>query len=197
MHQGDAGAPGGLAGGDGLLFPADIDRLLARSDAPVPETPEDLRARRDDLTLVLAALVVAGEILSADVAVLRRCSAGAAGAGSGGRHDPPDLVEALPGLLAARPWGQGWSAPPHPRPGEDEDPEILVRSGPLWSSHHVMASLDLASGTQVAAALARIEDQLVALCAWRSAVEVRLAAARAAIIGEWSARIDRSLETPA
>ena len=197
MHQADAGAPGGPSASGEVVFPADIDRLLARSDTSARQAPGDLRALRDDLARVLAALAVAGKILSADVAVLRRCLAGDARFVTRDPGEVGDLVESLPGVLAARPWGRGWSAPPHRGADEDDDPEVLVRSGPLWSTHHVMAAVDLTSERDVAAALAHIEEQLVDLCAWRSAVEVRLAAARAAIIGEWSARIDRSLETPA
>ena len=197
MHQADAGAPGGPSAGGEVVFPADIDRLLARSDSATPGTPDELRTLRDELALVLAALAVASEILSADVAVLRRCLAGHSGPVTGGPGDVDELVGALPGVLAARPWGRGWSAPPRPGADEDDDPELVVRSGPLWSSHHVMAAVDLTSEAEVAAALARIEEQLVDLCAWRSALEGRLAAVRGAIVGEWSGRVDRSLETPA
>ena len=200
MHQGDTGASGGLAAGHGPLLPADVDELLTRSGGALGESPGDLRALRDDLDLALAALGVAGEILSADVALLRRCLARSGTSSATGDHDGAlGLIEELPDVLAARPWGRGWSAPPHPRPGEDgaEDPEILTRSTPLWSSHHAMAGVDLTSEADLSAVLARIEEQLVGLSTRRSAVEERLAAVRGAIVREWSRRVERSLETPA
>ena len=196
MDEGDGdGVAGSLAASDGPLSGVDVERLLARSDDVTHAAPGVLRGLRADLTEVLIALSAAGEILSGDVAVLRRCLASSRrplGAPSPG---PPD-IEDLPRVLAARPWGRGWSAPPG-SPGAEEDPDLLTRSAPLWSAHEVMARLDLTSTAEVSAALEGLEQHLVTLSDWRAAAEARLSAVRSAIVREWSARVERSLDTPA
>ena len=193
MDEGDAGTTGSLAGGPHPLLLDDVDRLVARACAVDHAPLAALRALRDDLTVALAALTAAGDILAADVAVLRHCLA--ALHEQAGRR--PDLVEQLPALLAARPWGPGWAAPP--RPGQPEDPsaELLVRCTPLMSVHERMAGTDLTSASDVARTLGLIEEQLVTLTDRRAAVEVRLAEVRRAVVRAWALGVSRSLDTPA
>jgi len=189
VHEGDAGAPDSLAASDRPLRPEDVDRLLERAGAE-PSSPAARRALRDDLTLAVAALDAAMEILAADVALLRHRL------GASPHTGTEEDVEHLPDVLTARTWGPGWSAPGLPRGGEEPDPAILTRAAPLMTAHQVLAT-GLVSPSEVVRALERVETQLVALARRRTAAEARLAEVRAAIVAEWSTRVTRTLDTPA
>ncbi|HXY28324.1 MAG TPA: hypothetical protein VEH82_08580 [Acidimicrobiales bacterium] len=192
MHEGDRGTRGSLADGHHPLLLDDVDRLVARAGAVDDAPLAALRGLRDDLTVALAALTAAGDVLAADVAVLRHCLAALHE-----QADRRDLVEQLPALLAARPWGPGWAAPPRPEQPEDPSAELLVRCAPLMSAHEHMAGTDLTSASDVARTLGLIEEQLVTLTDRRAAVEVRLAEVRRAVVRAWALGVSRSLDTPA
>ncbi len=190
---------------DDPILLEDVDRLLEEigssgrgtgSDVagpagspPAPrEAGHELREWRDDLTAALQALTAAGEILSADVALLRECPL---------RPGDAALVDRLPRVLAARPWGRSWSTPAPADPGGEPLEVVLRRARPLMTAHEEMARTNLSSAEAVARLQDRMEAQLVALTERRGAVEARLAEIRAAIVREWVGRMSSSLEAPA
>jgi len=167
----------------------DIDRMLkdsARIEHAAPAAP--IRTWRDELTLALESLNYAEAVLGGDVGILLHSLANRV-------SDTQSLVQDLPRALAARPWGDGWSAPN----GTDlaspmqEDRDLFTRSDLLMSAHQQMAYTDLRSRTVVQRVLRSVLEQLANLALRREAVEVRLQQIRAAIVqqyrnGEVSAR---------
>ena len=114
---------------------ADIDRLLADSAGIASaEAASPIRAWRDELTLALESLAYAGTVLSADVAILRRCVAP-------GGSDGQGLIDDLPVVLSSRTWGDGWSGHDDPDDEGWMDHAVFARSESLLSAHEQMARL--------------------------------------------------------
>ncbi len=167
----------------------DIDRMLkdsARIEHAGPAAP--IRTWRDELTLALESLNYAEAVLGGDVGILLHSLENRG-------SDTQSLLRDLPRAMAARPWGDGWSAPN----GTDlaspmhEDWDLFTRSDLLMSAHQQMAYTDLRSRTVVQRVLRSVLEQLANLALRREAVQVRLQQIRAAIVqqyrnGEVSAR---------
>jgi len=155
---------------------ADIDRLLADSTGiESAGAASPIRAWRDELTLALESLAYAGTVLSADVAILRRCVAP-------GGSDGQAVVDDLPVVVSSLPSGDGWSGYDDPEDEAWTDHAVFARSESLLSAHGQMARLDLSSPNEVTRALRDVEEQLSGISERHGAVQLRLREIRAAII---------------
>ncbi len=176
-HEDDQSGAGGASPEERPILLADIDRVLGES-----AVVERLRGRppirvwRDELTLARESLAYAREILAADVAILRRCLAGNEAA------DLQAVVGELPTVVAAHPWGEGWSGPREIEDLGEIDLGVFARSDRLVAAHEKMASADLSSPEDLSRLLAEFEAQLTELTERQQAVERRLQQIRAAIV---------------
>jgi hypothetical protein len=203
-HDGDAAGPGDLARASEPVRLEDVDRLL-RDSADLALAPTDdpasIRARRGDLTVVLAVLGYAREILSGDIALLHHCLTTMETAPRAAAV-PVDLVRDLPRLLADPPDPDPATGPaPLARsPGDDELAQVVARADLLVSAHRHMAGTDLASPAAVGRTLGLLEAQLTTVAERQGAVTARLQEIRALVVRHYAARAGRggtSLETPA
>lgn len=179
LHEDDEIGPSDLSAEARPILLADIDRVLGES-AVLERTrgASPIRVWRDELTLALESLAYARAILAADVAILRHSRAAD---GSGLQA----VVDDLPAVMAAHPWGDGWSE----SGGEDDDPEldlaVFDRSDRLIAAHEQMAHTDLSSPEEVERVLRELEAQLAELTERQNAVEVRLQQIRASIVRQY------------
>lgn len=157
----------------------DIDRML-ESSANVehlgPGAP--LRTWRDELTVVLEALIYARAILAGDVAILRHRSAGNA-------VDEQSMVDHLPRVLASSAGIDEGAGLVDDEGEADFDLSIFDRTDQLLSAHHGMARVDLTSQVDVARVLGAVDEQLAGLTTRQEAVEARLQQIRAAIVRQY------------
>jgi len=159
----------------------DVDRMLkdsARIEHAGPAAP--IRAWRDELTLAFESLNYAEAVLGGDVEILLHSLANRG-------SDTRNLVQDLSRAMAARPWGDAWSAPSEPDLASplQEDRDLFTRSDLLMSAHQQMAYTDLRSRTDVKRVLRSVLEQLANLALRREAVEVRLQQIRAAIVQQY------------
>ena len=189
-HTHDDGA-GGRSGPERPILLSDIDQVLeASSDVDQAPTTAPIRAWRDELTVAVGSLAYARDVLAGDVAILRHCLASAG-------YDRDSVVSGLPSLLAAHPWGSGWSAA-HAGPDLAViDGEFFVRSDELMTAHREMALLDLSAPQEVARVLRHAEEQLTAITERHAAAEARLQQLRAAIIRQYRQGVIPARNRPA
>jgi hypothetical protein len=168
----------------------DVDAAL-RESAGVADasgaTP--IRAWRQGLTRILETLVYARGVLTDDMGILRHRLA----------TDAPsskEMVDDLPGALAARSWGEGWSAPDTPSNGAELDTGVFARSDALLAVHAEMASVDLTSAEDARRVLGALEEQVAALTLRQEAVETRLEEIRAAIVRQYEEGVIPSSNWP-
>jgi hypothetical protein len=177
--EGEAGGSEGAPEPDRPILLAEIDRALDESAGVTASSGAvAVRAWRDELTGALEALQYARGVLADDVAILRHRLAS-------GAPSNKEVVDDLPGVLAARSTGQGSSAPEHLDSGTELDPGVFARSEALVAAHTEMAGVDLTSPEDVRRALGHLEDQVAALVTREGAVEARLGEIRAAIIRQY------------
>ena len=176
--HGDDDPAGGESPPARPILLADIDRML-ESSANVehlgPGAP--LRTWRDELTVVLEALIYARAVLAGDVAILVHRSAGYA-------VDAQSMADHLPRALASPP-STDEDAELFDEGGTDIDLAIFDRTDQLLSAHHQMARVDLTSQVDVARVLGAVDEQLTGLTIRQEAVEARLRQIRAAIIRQY------------
>jgi hypothetical protein len=161
------------------LLLTDIDRVLAESaEVDRAGTGSPVRVWRDDLTVALESLAYARGVLAADVGILRHTLATAP-------RDGQAIVDRLSAVVAAHPWGHGWSAPVTHDAPPSVDWAVCARSDKLMSTHDEIARTDLSSPEDVERVLHEVEDQLADLSRRQAAVEHRLNEVRAAIVRQY------------
>jgi hypothetical protein len=157
----------------------DVDAALRESAGVAAASgAAPIRAWREDLIGILETLVYARGVLTDDMGILRHRLA----------TDAPsskEVVDDLPGTLAARSWGEGWSAPDDPSNGAALDTGVFARSDALLAAHAEMASVDLTSAEDARRVLGALEEQVAALTLRQHAVEARLQEIRAAIVRQY------------
>ena len=200
--HGDGRGPGALAHGGGPIDVEDIDRVLRDSaglGADTPHASAVLREWRADLSVALAALVYAREILTADIALVHRCLA-MPGTPSSPAEGLDDLIAHLPRVLTS-PSSRTVSSVgeiPARGPAESEDPgrsiedediaQVVARSDRLVAAHRVLASTDLSVPAELAYALGVLEAQLTTLAEHQGAVAARLQEIRAVVLRQYAER---------
>lgn len=181
---------------DGLVRPADIDRVLVASADPRHARDATLlRLWRDDLAFARSCLEYAETVLAADVAILRHCLATAATRPSGASQRVDTL---LPSVVRA----SASSAPLWPPESDRGDGDLqtvqtVLAADPLISSHIAIARLDLDSPEDVNRVLRVVQDQLTEVATRRKAVASRLEELHTSIVASYREGEPPTLERPA